>query len=210
MLNFVLIHGAWHTGKHWASMIDHLKSKGHTAVAPTVLGHGKGVEKRVDHAQQVQELVSKIERQNWRDFIAVGHSYGGTIIARLAEEIPNRIRRLVFWNAFVPERGHSLYDEIPPHLQSLFDQLAAASGDGSVMLPYSIWREAFINDADETVAKSAYATLSPEPYQPHVDKLDLARFYETKIPRESGVCWEIWFMRRGGTCACCWSPDDQR
>jgi len=102
-LNFVLIHGSWHTGEHWAPVIDYLRSKGHTAVAPTLLGHGKGVERRVSHAQQVQDLVSQIERENWRDFVAVGHSYGGTIIARLAEEVPDRIRRLVFWNAFVPE-----------------------------------------------------------------------------------------------------------
>jgi pimeloyl-ACP methyl ester carboxylesterase len=143
MLNLVLIRAAWHTGTHWAPMIEQLKSKGHTAIAPTVLGHGKGAEKRGDHAQQVQDLVSQIERENWHDFVVVGHSYG-TIIARLAEEIPNRIRRLVFWNAFVPRRGHSLYDELPPYLPTLFDQLAATPGDGSVMLPYSIWREAFI------------------------------------------------------------------
>jgi pimeloyl-ACP methyl ester carboxylesterase len=197
MLNFVLIHGAWLTGTHWAPVIGHLKSMGHTAVAPTVLGHGKGAEKRVDHARQVQDLVSLIERENWHDFVVVGHSYSGPVIARLAEEIPNRIRRLVFWNAFVPKRGHSLYDELPPHLQALFDKLAAASGDGSVMLPYSIWREAFINDADETLAKSAYESLSPEPYQPHIDKLDLARFYETDIPKSYLNCTEDYALPPG-------------
>ena len=74
MLNFVLIHGSWHTGEHWARVIDHLKSRGHVAVAPTVLGHGKDVDKRVNHAQQVEDLVQQIERQNLRDFVAVGHS----------------------------------------------------------------------------------------------------------------------------------------
>jgi len=190
VLNFVLIHGSWHTGEHWAPVINYLRSKGHTAVAPTLLGHGRGVERRVSHAQQVQDLMSQIERENWRDFVAVGHSYGGTIIARLAEEIPDRIRRLVFWNAFVPERGHSLYDELPPYLRSLFDQLAVAAGDGSVMLPYAIWRDAFINDAEESLAKSAYESLSPEPYQPHLDKLDLARFYKTRIPKSYLNCTE--------------------
>ena len=48
---------------------------------------------------------------------------------------------------------------------------------------YPIWREAFINDADEALAKSSYDTLSPEPYQPHCDKLDLERFYATQIPK---------------------------
>jgi pimeloyl-ACP methyl ester carboxylesterase len=190
MLHFVLIHGSWHTGEHWAPVINHFKSKGYGAVAPTVLGHGKGVEKRVNHTQQVKDLVQQIERQNLRDFVVVGHSYGGTVIARLAEEIPDRIRRLVFWNAFVPERGHSLNDEVPPHYRALFDQLAKASGDGSVMLPYPIWREAFINDADESLAKSSYESLSPEPYQPFLDQLDLTRFYETKVPKSYLNCTE--------------------
>jgi pimeloyl-ACP methyl ester carboxylesterase len=170
MVAFVLIHGSWHTGKHWTPVIEHLKSKGHSAVAPTVLGHGAGVEKRVNHAQQVDDLVRQIVLQDPRDLVMVGHSYGGTIFARAAEEIPDRIRRLVFWNAFVPDRGHSLNDEVPPHYRALFEQVAAASPDRSVMLPYGIWREAFINDADEALAKSSYETLSPEPYQPFVDK----------------------------------------
>ena len=179
MVAFVLIHGSWHTGEHWMPVIRHLQSKGHTAVAPTVLGHGQGVEKRVDHGQQINDLIQQIVGQDLRDFVLVGHSYGGTVIARLAEEIPERIRRLIFWNAFVPAPGHCLNDEVPPHYRSLFDGLAAASPDHSVMLPYPIWREAFINDADEALAKSSYATLSSEPYQPFLDKLDLVRFYQT-------------------------------
>jgi hypothetical protein len=57
------------------------------------------------------------------------------------------------------------------------------AADGTLMLPCPIWREAFINDADEVLAKSSYDSLSPEPYQPHCDKLDLVRFYATKIPK---------------------------
>jgi len=69
-------------------------------------------------------------------------------------------------------------------LCALFDRAVATAPDnGTVMLPYPIWREAFINDADEALAKSSYDSLSPEPYQPHCDKLDLERFYATQIPK---------------------------
>src|SRR5580704_3072769 len=51
-------------------------------------------------------------------------------------------------------------------LCALFDRaVATAPDDGTVLLPYPIWREAFINDADEALAKSSYDSLSPEPYQ---------------------------------------------
>ena len=49
--------------------------------------------------------------------------------------------------------------------------------------PWGRCRETGINDADEALAKSSYDSLSPEPYQPHCDKLDLERFYATQIPK---------------------------
>lgn len=190
MTHFVLIHGAWHTGEHWAPVAKRLEQLGHKVTAPTVLGHGKGVNKNVTHAQQIDDLVSQISKADLKDFALVGHSYGGTIISRLAEEIPDRIRRLVFWNAFVPLPGNSLDDETPPHYRALFKQLSDASADRTVTMPFPIWREAFVNDADEALAKSSYETLSSEPYQPLIDKLDLKRFYETKIPKSYLNCTE--------------------
>ena len=51
------------------------------------------------------------------------------------------------------------------------------------MLPFTIWREAFINDADLKLAQFAYSQLSPEPYQPFGQKLDLKKFYSLDIPK---------------------------
>ncbi|MGX1010756.1 hypothetical protein AB7M69_005113 [Bradyrhizobium japonicum] len=72
----------------------------------------------------------------------------------------------------------------------MFADISAASLDRSVVLPYPIWREAFINDADEALARSAYETLSSEPYQPFLDKLDLERFYATQLPKSYLNCTE--------------------
>jgi pimeloyl-ACP methyl ester carboxylesterase len=41
------------------------------------------------------------------DFILVGHSYGGTIIANVAEAVPDRVRRLVFWSGMVLNDRHT-------------------------------------------------------------------------------------------------------
>src|SRR2546430_14921704 len=53
---------------------------------------------------------------------------------------------------------------VPPHYVGLFDAVAAAN-KGAVMLPFEIWREAFINDADLELAKAAFARLNPHPYR---------------------------------------------
>ena len=51
------------------------------------------------------------------------------------------------------------------------------------MLPFTIWREAFLNDADLTVARSSYELLSAEPYQQILEPLDLKKFYALDTPR---------------------------
>lgn len=183
MLTFVLIHGSWHDGGHWAPVVERLEELGHTAHAPTVAGHGKGVSKNVDHDDCVHSVVDYIVQRNLTDVVLLGHSFGGTVIARVAEEIPDRLRRLIFWNAFVPEPGHCLLDEIPPYYRDLFSELAASSKDNTVMLPFPIWREAFIQDAALEQAQRAYDSLSSEPFQPSADKLDLSRFYSLEIPK---------------------------
>ncbi len=43
MTIFVLVHGSWHDGSAWNAVIQHLEARGHQAFAPTIAGHGKGV-----------------------------------------------------------------------------------------------------------------------------------------------------------------------
>jgi pimeloyl-ACP methyl ester carboxylesterase len=188
---FVLIHGSWHNGSAWDKVVRHLEGKGHKAAAPTMVGHGKNANRKsISHPDCTQSIAEFIVSKDLRDFVLVGHSFGGTVISKLAEQLPERIKRLVFWNAFVLKDGNSLNDEIPANYRQLFGELVKQSNDNSVMLPFPIWREAFINDADLELAKSTYAQLAPEPYQPLIDKLDLKRFYSLEIPRSYLNCTE--------------------
>jgi esterase/lipase len=90
MSTFVLVHGSWHDGSTRIAVIKHLEAKGHQAFAPTVKGHGKGVNKNVNHAQCTQSIVDYIVGQDLTDIVLLGHSFGGTIIAKVAEAIGDR------------------------------------------------------------------------------------------------------------------------
>jgi pimeloyl-ACP methyl ester carboxylesterase len=112
MSTFVLVHGAWHDGSAWKAVRQHLEAKGHDCFAPTIAGHGKGVNKNVNHAQCTQSIVDYIIDKDLTDIVLLGHSFGGTIIAKVAEVIGNgfagqrqRIKRLIFFNAFVLNDG---------------------------------------------------------------------------------------------------------
>jgi hypothetical protein len=68
--------------------------------------------------------------------------------------------------------------------------MAQASPDNSFLLPFPVWREAFINDGGLETAKRTHALLSPEPLRPSKDKLDLKKFYSLGTPKSYINCTE--------------------
>lgn len=161
---YVLVHGAWHTGAELEAVAQHLRAAGHTVHCPTLAGNRPGDDRAgTTLADAVASLVAFVDGQNLSGVRLVGHSYGGMVISGAAEALQKRLTRLVYVNAFVPQPGECLNDLVPPHYRALFDGVAAANGN-AVMLPFEIWREVFINDADLALATSAYARLNPHPY----------------------------------------------
>ncbi|MDQ1207852.1 hypothetical protein QE380_000775 [Acinetobacter baylyi] len=90
----------------------------------------------------------------------------------------------------VLQDGENMFDNMPEAYYELFTSLAAASGDNTVLLPYEVWRNAFINDADDQMAEETYKMLTPEPCQPFHDRLDLKKFYALNIPKSYLNCTE--------------------
>ncbi len=189
-MRIVLVAGSWHDGDLWEPVATALRQKGHEVHTPTVAGHGKNADKSVNHAQCTQSIVDYIVSHDLSDVVLLGHSYGGTIISKVVEAVSERVKRLIFWNAFVLQDGESLMDNVPPHYRELFEQLSKSSPDTSVMMPFPIWREAFVNDADLATAQRTYDLLSSEPFQPLKDKLDLKKFYSLQTPKSYINCTE--------------------
>ena len=80
-------------------------------------GHGKGVPTNVTHAESTQSIVDFIVDRDLTDFILVGHGYAGTIISKFVEVIPERVRRLVFWSAYVLNDGESALEMLPDRMR---------------------------------------------------------------------------------------------
>jgi pimeloyl-ACP methyl ester carboxylesterase len=170
---YVLVHGAWHTGAELESVAAPIRAAGHQVYTPTIKGNRPGDAKTTGLKEAIQSIADYLAENNLKDVILLGHSYGGMVITGVADLAPERIRRLVYWNAFVPNTGESLNDMVPPQYVGMFDAIAAERGDGSVVLPFPIWREAFINDADFELAQRAYNILNPHPLKTFTDKIAL-------------------------------------
>jgi len=173
MSTYVLVHGAWHTGAELEPVAAVIRAAGHQVFTPTIRGNWPGDAKTTGLDEAIQSIVDYLAGNNLKDVILLGHSYGGMIITGVADRAGERIRRLVYWNAFVPNNGESLNDMVPPIYLGLFDAIAAERGDGSVALPFPIWREAFINDADLDTAQRTYDILNPHPLKTFSDKIAL-------------------------------------
>jgi len=173
MSTYLLVHGAWHTGRELEPVATVIAAAGHRSFTPTVKGNHPDDPRSIGLAEAIQSIVDYLDVNGLADLVLVGHSYGGMIITGVADRVPSRIRRLIYWNAFVPNNGESINDMLPPQYVELFETIAIERGDDSVVLPFPIWREAFINDADIETAQRAFNALNPHPIKTLRDKISL-------------------------------------
>ncbi len=111
MATYVLVHGAWHGGWCWRDTAAALRAAGHTVFTPTHTGVGERAHQSAEHITletHVRDVCGCIEWEELSDIVLVGHSYGGMVITGVADRMPERIRALVYLDAFVPEHGDSL------------------------------------------------------------------------------------------------------
>jgi pimeloyl-ACP methyl ester carboxylesterase len=160
---YVLVHGAWHTGKELESVSATIRSAGNEAFTPTIKGNGPGHAKTIGLSEAITSIIDYLVEYDLRDIVLVGHSFAGMIITGVADRVGERVHRLVYWNAFVPNNGESVFDMLPSELIEAFRVAAAERDDGGVLVPFPIWREALINDVDLSTAQRTYDVLNPHP-----------------------------------------------
>jgi len=177
-------------------VIRRLSEKGYDAHAPTLAGHGPGVIRlSVTHQDCVASVVTYIQKHGLKDVILVGHSFGGTVVQKVAEQV--RLARIVFLDALILEDGECVIDILPAEFAALVRDLAGASRDNTMLIPWEIWRDNLIQDAPESVARAIWEKLSPEPNQVNLDKLDLKRYYSLAITKSFIYCREDKAMECG-------------
>ena len=164
---FVLLHGSWHGGWAWEPTAWCLRELGHDVYAPTYPGHQPGAPRAgIRHQDYVRAVVDFIEGRDLRDVVLVGHSFGGSVVSRVSQEIPERLARLVFHTAFVVEDGASVNDNFPQDQTDAFAAAAASSPDNTVACQWEVFRDLFIQDASPEAARTVWERLVPSPSPP--------------------------------------------
>lgn len=127
MASFVLVHGAWYGGWCWKRVRKALQAAGHDVYTPTLTGVGDRshlLSRDVNLDTHIQDVINLITWEELTDVVLCGHSYGGCVISGVGDRMPERIRSLVYLDAFVLEDGDN-------QLQHLSETLATRLLEGT-------------------------------------------------------------------------------
>lgn len=104
MATVILVHGGWSGGWAWKYNIDAIRNAGYDCIAVDLPGHGENQPERLpevhlkDYVEHIENIIKDIEG----DIILAAHSMTGMVIAQIAEDLGDRIKKLFFIAAFMP------------------------------------------------------------------------------------------------------------
>ncbi|HEU4322687.1 MAG TPA: alpha/beta fold hydrolase [Roseiflexaceae bacterium] len=130
---FVLVHGATAGGWQWAAVAQLLRDSGHAVYTPTLAGLGERahlLSRSVDLDTHIEDVAGLLRVEDLCGVVLVGKSYAGMVVTGVAERVPERLRRLVYLDAMVPEDGQSMLDVLGPVAAEHLRALVQSQGDG--------------------------------------------------------------------------------
>lgn len=113
---YLVCHGGWSAAWVWKKMRPLLHQPPRSFLfTPTYTGLGERahlLSQAIGLETHVRDMLAVIETEELSNITLIGHSYGGTVATQVADRVGDRIRRLIYLDAFVPDDGQSQYDLI--------------------------------------------------------------------------------------------------
>lgn len=152
MAVFVLVHGAWGGAHGFRKIRGPLRAAGHEVFTPSLTGIGERAHltsPQVCLTTHITDVVNAVVYEDLRDIVLLGFSYGGFVVTGALAHIGDRVRHLVYLDAFVPGDGDTVdgsregagrviglgRDWLVPPLAREFDDPAEAAWAGARRTP---------------------------------------------------------------------------
>jgi len=188
MACFVLVHGAFNGGWYWKRVRARLAAAGHEVYTPTLTGTGERahlLSRAIDLSAHIRDIVGVLEYEDLSGVILVGHSYGGMVISGVVDQIPERVARVVYFDAHVAADGKSSLDLMGGGTNATLAALEKAEGDGWLLPPVPLEAFGITDPAD-------VAWISPRrhplPMKCLAERISLTNEAAKKIPRDFVRC----------------------
>lgn len=189
MSTYLLVHGAWHGAWCWRQVTPLLERAGHRVIAPDLPGSGQDRTPlaEVSLAVYVERLTNLVDQAD-EPIILVGHSMGGMIISQVAEERPERITRLVYLAALLPQDGESAMQIASLHpKEASLPELTFDEKAGVVRLRFPSARRMLYQDCPPADVALAERSLRPQALAPLRAPVHLSERFE-RVPRAYIAC----------------------
>lgn len=180
---FVLVHGGGHGGWCWQPTARVLRQHGHEVSTPTLTGFGE--RSHLDTTSLtfetfVQDICNVLIFEDLTDVVLAGHSMGGVIIPRVAEALPDRMRRVVWLSAVVTNDGETLLEAVPA--SPWIAEAVSIEPDGTARTDVKKILDAIIHDGSPEQRRFVQERHRPYPRQGLIEPGQLGNFLSLGLP----------------------------
>lgn len=181
----VLVHGAFAGAYAWELITPSLQEDGHTVVTFDLPGHGDDTTPATEATfdSYVAAARQAIEAQSGKVTL-VGHSMGGMVISAVAEQIPDKLDKLVYLSAYLPKDGDDLQALASADAESLIGpNLQFAPDYSGASLPDAIAEQVFAGDCPDDIKQLVVSKNKLEPLGAFQTKLSLTDANFGSVPK---------------------------
>lgn len=160
---FVCLPGAWMGAWSWKFVIERLQAAGHDARALPFRGVGERAAELapdIDNDLLLGDTIDYLEKEDLREVVLVGHSFGSLIAGLVTDRAPDRVGHLVIIDGGIPTDGQSIFGRIPAEIVAKRKKLVKVV-DGTEVLPFAPVGSLIIDDPE--LAAWTHRHLTPHP-----------------------------------------------
>lgn len=124
MTTFVLVHGSHDGGWIWQKLARLLRAAGHEVYTPTLTGlsdRSHLLECGVDLTCHVTDVTNLLFYEDLTEVTLVGNSYAGMVITSVAGKAPERLKQVVYLDAYLPDDGQCEADLWPEDMRAAIE-----------------------------------------------------------------------------------------
>ncbi|PKG41567.1 alpha/beta fold hydrolase [Psychroflexus sp. MES1-P1E] len=186
---YVLVHGSWHGGWSFAQTKAALENSGVNVVTFDLPAHGDDKTKIPDvtldiYAEKVIKELNDLDGK----VILVGHSLGGFVITKVVEKVPEKIEKLIFISAMVPNNEKTVFDILSEDKESqLLQNLIFAEDESWATVSEETLVNVVYNGATKDQIKASAPNLVNEPTQPFFVPVTTTVNFD-QIPKAYIIC----------------------
>jgi pimeloyl-ACP methyl ester carboxylesterase len=137
----------------------------------------------VDLTTHITDIANLLFYEDISDAVLVGHSYAGMVITGVAAVVPERLKLLVYLDAYIPDEGQSEFDLWTPEMRAEIEADGAAGRGLRPPPPPSL-----MGIDDPLLADWYQARVTPHPYATYTQPVPPGSSRSEALPRAYISC----------------------